>query len=376
LTKVPKEAFYDFTELATSLNYPVEKHTVTTDDGYILTYYRIQAKNTQIRSGLTPILLNHGLLDSSDSFIINDEAQAPGFIIANAGYDVWVSNNRGNKYATEHVNSVEYNSSDADSKFWDFSWQEMSLYDLPAGLKYIGEITGQSVHYAGHSEGSTIMFAALARRDPTVLKHLNKFIALAPAVFLQHSTSPLVQAAGWIEAGKILKVYSNLVNKKKFGWMSDLNRKIYVSTCAIALPLCVTRVRLLSDADTSVDNTKRFKVTSGHYPAGSSIQNMYYWSQMFNNPAFSWYDYGKKGNIQAYGTEIPPVYDLSQITEPVYMFVGKFDHLASVADTAILRGKLTGSSRVEYRTYELGHGSFIWGKDVVTYVNDVLAVLA
>jgi len=373
---VPKEAYYNFAQLASSLNYPYEEHTVTTEDGYILTYFRIQAKNTQIRSGLPVVLLNHGLLDSSDSFIVNDEAQAPGLLIANAGYDVWLSNNRGNKYATGHVNSAQYNSSDSESKFWYFSWQEMSLYDLPAGLKYISEYTGSLVDYAGHSEGSTIMFAALARRDPTVLKYLGKFIALAPAVFLEHSTSKLVQVAGWLRAGKILKSFSDLVDRQKFGWMSDLNRKLYVTTCAVALPICVARVRLLSDADTSVDNTQRLKVTSGHYPAGSSVQNMYYWSQMFNNPVFSWYDYGKKGNVQVYGTQTPPEYDLSLITEPIYMFVGKFDHLASPADTATLRGKLTGSSHVEYRTYDLGHASFISGKDVATYVNDVLAVLS
>jgi len=374
LIKVPKEAFYDFTLLATTLGYPVEQHTVQTQDGYLLTYYRLQAKNTQIRSGLPVAFLNHGLLDSSDSFVVNDEGQAPGFLLANAGYDVWVANNRGNKYAVAHVDP-SFDADDGDNKFWQFSWQEMSQYDLPAGIKYVAGVTGQKVNYIGHSEGCTIMFAALARRDPTVVQYLNKFIALAPAVFLQHSTSPLVQVAGWIKAGKILEAYSNLIDKQKFGWMTTLTRKVYVTTCVLANTLCVARVRLLSDADTSVDNVKRFKVTSGHYPAGSSIQNMVYWSQMFNSPVFSMYDYGKKGNIQVYGTQTPPEYDLSKITEDIYMFVGKFDHLASPADTATLRGKLTGSSRVEYRTYDLGHGSFIWGKDVATYVNDVLAVL-
>jgi hypothetical protein len=29
-------------------NYPVENHTIITEDGYILLYFRIQAKNTKI----------------------------------------------------------------------------------------------------------------------------------------------------------------------------------------------------------------------------------------------------------------------------------------------------------------------------------------
>jgi len=33
--------------------------------------------------------MQHGLLDCSDTFIINDEEHAIGFALANAGYDVW-----------------------------------------------------------------------------------------------------------------------------------------------------------------------------------------------------------------------------------------------------------------------------------------------
>jgi len=372
LIKIPPEANYHFSELVSTLSYPLETHDVTTEDGYILTYFRIQAKNSQIRNGLPVVLLNHGLLDSSDSFVVNNEEQAAGFLLANAGFDVWFANNRGNRHCLRHTH---LDSSNADSAFWDFSWQEMSELDLPAGLQYIAQYTGRKVNFLGHSEGSTIMFAALARRDPVVLQHLDKFIALAPAVFLQHSTSLLVQVGGWIKAGTILKFFDSLLHRKKFGFQSDLARKLGESLCVVALPICIERVKLLSDADTSVDNVKRFPITVGHFPAGTSVQNIYYWSEMFNQKDFKKYDYGKEGNMQRYGTPTPPVYDLGQITEPIYMFVGEYDHLASPADTATLRGKLTGSSKVEYRRYALGHGSFIWGLNVAEYVNDAIAIL-
>ena len=74
----------------------------------------------------------HGLLSSSDVFIINDENKALAFVLANRGYDVWLGNNRGNKHARHHI---KY--SPDDIAFWDFTFEEMAIYDLPAAFNYI-----------------------------------------------------------------------------------------------------------------------------------------------------------------------------------------------------------------------------------------------
>ena len=67
------EAKLGFTDYCKYFGYPVETHFNTTDDGYILKFFRVQKKNTTIRKlGLTPIYLQHGLLDSSDTWLLND----------------------------------------------------------------------------------------------------------------------------------------------------------------------------------------------------------------------------------------------------------------------------------------------------------------
>lgn len=92
-----------FAQIITDLKavYPWESHRIYTDDNYILRTFRIQAKNSSITRGKPVILLQHGTLDSADDWIINEEQNSIGFRLANEGYDVWLSNSRGNKYALE-----------------------------------------------------------------------------------------------------------------------------------------------------------------------------------------------------------------------------------------------------------------------------------
>lgn len=65
--------------------------------------------------GKKVVYLQHGLVDSADTWIVNDEHLAPGLYLANLGYDVWVGNSRGNKYSTPKLNPKIKN-------FWDFSF--------------------------------------------------------------------------------------------------------------------------------------------------------------------------------------------------------------------------------------------------------------
>ncbi len=53
-----------------------------------------------------------------------DESLA--YILSDAGYDVWLGNNRGNTFSKQHQTL----SVDSDA-FWDFTYDEMAIYDFP-----------------------------------------------------------------------------------------------------------------------------------------------------------------------------------------------------------------------------------------------------
>ena len=125
---VDPDEHISFEEMVVRHEYPLETHYCITQDGYELKNYRIpggKGSKPDGKSGKHPVLLGHGLADSSDGFIYNEEHLAPAYVLANAGYDVWLINVRGNKHSNKNVKIDSSN-----KKFWDFSFHEMGLYDI------------------------------------------------------------------------------------------------------------------------------------------------------------------------------------------------------------------------------------------------------
>ena len=136
----------------------MEEHWTTTQDGYILALHRIpHGKEADPGLQRPVILVQHGLLCSSADWVVSDPSKGLGYILADAGYDVWLGNFRGNTYSRNHtVLDPEH----TRSGFWDFTWDEMAKYDLPAMLNYTLEYTGkEKIYYVGHSMGTTTYMA-------------------------------------------------------------------------------------------------------------------------------------------------------------------------------------------------------------------------
>lgn len=114
------------------------------------------------------------------------------YLLAEAGYDVWLGNARGNYYSRTHVRLRP----DAifNTDYWEFSWDEIGNIDLPTMIDYALEHTGQQrLHYIGHSQGTTSFFVMGSLR-PDYNQKIISMHALAPVAFLANSGHLLLRA--------------------------------------------------------------------------------------------------------------------------------------------------------------------------------------
>ena len=65
-----------------------------------------------------------------------------------------------------------------------------------------------------------------------------------------------------------------------------------------------------------------------HSPAGTSTKTVVHYAQEVNSKQFTHFDYGKVGNMAAYGQKNPPEFSLKAITVPVASYWGQNDWLA------------------------------------------------
>jgi pimeloyl-ACP methyl ester carboxylesterase len=158
-----------------------EEHKIQTIDGYILTCWRIPGKQTELtrENERQPIILQHGLLDSSYGWIFFDSDKLLVYQLIEEGYDVWIPNSRGNIFSKEHVNYTHYDYEKQNSKFWDFSFHEMAVYDLKAIVGYIKYITSaDKISYIGHSQGSAIFFVSYMTDPEFINNNIKAFASL------------------------------------------------------------------------------------------------------------------------------------------------------------------------------------------------------
>jgi len=342
-------------EFLAKYNIPVEEHWVTTDDGYILKVFRLA------RPGAPVLLLQHGLLATAWCWLVNSPSIAPGIQLYHEGYDIWLTNNRGNTFGKNHTTLNPKH----DKQFWNFTFMEMGQFDTPANIKYILQNTGKKdLTFVGWSQGVIQFLVAMAdaKIKAYVDKSVNLFVGIAPVSWMKHQKSELftgitkfhldglldtVWPYGFLEEGGGVDSTAQLFCKITFGKICKLVKGIFAGFSKLDSPGAITNL-------------------TAHFPGGCSSKDLRHFAQLIRSGQFDYFDYGPKGNIKEYGQKTPPPILTGKgektVSVPTALFIGSKDDLADVQDVPTLVQHIDPSKLVYKRVFaDFSHTSYFTG---------------
>ena len=354
----------DFTDLCSLFGYYAEEHIVQTGDGYLLGLHRLpykkgeEAAATRVNAGprsiTKPVVyLHHGLLMNSEVWVcITDQERNLPFALVEKGYDVWLGNNRGNKYSKKSTrcppNSTE---------FWNFSMDQFAFHDIPDSIDYIISTTSQpSVSYIGFSQGTAQAFATLSIH-PTLNDKINCFIALAPAMSPAGLSNGIVDALMKASPDVLFLAFGRKsILSSATMWQSILYPPIFVRVIDISLSF------LFNWSGRNISPHQKLAAYP-HLYSFTSTKSVVHWFQIIRNKSFQMYD-DDTSNAMSIGASNyyykVAKFPTKNIKTPVILVYGGSDSLVDI--NVMLKELPRHTLAQEIKHFE--HLDFLWGQDV------------
>ncbi|KAK9503557.1 hypothetical protein O3M35_010090 [Rhynocoris fuscipes] len=341
-----------------------KKYQGITEDGYILTYHRIITKTP----GGQPVLFVPGLSLASDCWLLTGRKTDLAFQLADAGYDVWLGDRRGNWYSRAHV---QYKPT--SKEFWDFSFHESAIYDLPVFIDGIIHRTKYSkVIFFGHSMSGTEFFVLMSVRPEynDKIKIGIQFAPVAIAVPIKELKSPI-----WATVFSISDIIYRTLNYEGKYELAPRDAKLVETFRKCCAPSNFQEACFTFFGLSFGDNRQNYNKTlmgekMSHWPSGAALKTVYHMTQLFKTGEFRYFDYGMAENLRRYNRTTPPLYPLERVTAPVAIYFGGNDAFLNQRAIDKLVSRLPNVvevHKIEDPMYN--HMDFIWGINTSNLVN-------
>nr|GMD85326.1 triacylglycerol lipase 2-like [Ipomoea batatas] len=300
-----------------SQGYTCQEHKVTTEDGYILSLQRIPVGISGNKATKPPVLLQHGLF----------------------------------------------------MDYWEWSWDELVAYDLPATLQYVHDQTGQNMHYVGHSLGTLIAFSALSEHK--LLNLLRSAALLSPIAYLAQLRSSIAKFAANAHIAEAL--YKT--GMREFDPREEAAINVLEDICKKTNNNCSDLMSSFTGPNCCV-NSSRTVILLEHEPQSTATKNLIHIAQMVREGSITMYDYGSENeNNKHYGQSSPPAYAMANIPDdfPLFLSYGGQDYLSDVNDVKILLDQLhnhNGDKLLVKFIEDYAHADFVFGVNAKQLVYD------
>uniref|UniRef100_A0A8C8BJA9 Partial AB-hydrolase lipase domain-containing protein n=1 Tax=Otus sunia TaxID=257818 RepID=A0A8C8BJA9_9STRI len=334
------EQFMNISQKICFHGYPSEEYNVLTEDGYFLSINRIPHGKGETGSRL-PVLIVHGFSLDGGDWVDNLPSNSLGFILADEGYDVWIGNNRGNSWSRRHLNlSVD------QEEFWDFSFHEMAVYDLPAMVDFILRQTGQEkLFYIGHAQGNSVGFIAFSSM-PHLAEKIKLFFALAPLYTFHHVKGPVLKLAFLPDV--VLKV------REVFVCYTTKTQELSTTyTCSnlLTAEICENEIFIIGGYNKNL-NVVGSSASLGHsHLQGSRPHPLVL---LVSEPVNNWSIFPPQAT--------PPFYRIEDMTVPTALWSGGQDWVNPPPETRRLLPRITNLVRHEHLP-DWNHFDHHWGLD-------------
>ncbi|KAI8434022.1 hypothetical protein MSG28_012173 [Choristoneura fumiferana] len=354
--KIPEDGRLNFTELARKYGFRAEEIEVETEDGYLITVFRIRGKKK-------PVLVVHGMGGSSNTWLLRGK-KSLAVALAIEGYDVWCGNVRGNKYGRKHVSL----NPDKDDKFWDFSWHEIGLYDWRAIIDRVLKETKESkLNAIGHSQAVTSLLVLLSTK-PEYNDKVNLNIALAPVAYLNKIGPGFTQM---VKIGPIVFKLLDFLGINELFSENSIEKNLLQLFCTegyVTKDFCREGIYSWFGDPDGIE-AEFFPVIVGQQPAGVSKKILRHYNQVALSGNLAQYDYGVEKNMLLYGTSEPPEYNLSKVTAKMVLLYGENDLVATPTNVEQLASALPNVLYLQaIEKKEWTHTDFTWSKEMDKYL--------
>ncbi|KAJ6223183.1 hypothetical protein RDWZM_001728 [Blomia tropicalis] len=360
-----------FAELIASRGYFLQEYNVRTKDGYIIKVHRPVPLNYDPRTYnrfRKPVIAFHGLLNDASywywnsPYMTNNESYCGenfGFCMLRSGrYDLWVPNARGNGYSMGHV---KYSSK--QSKFWEFSWDDIANYDLPAVIDFVVRRTRRRrIGYVGFSQGGGTIMAALSLH-PRLTRIIHPVVLWAPAILVGRASSilgvPMRRLHGFLSIPTMFPIGNPAINPI-LQWQ--------ICRPLLGQALC----NFVSEQFFGSTNMNFTRIPTYTHFAPSSCSNwqVQHFGQNGESRRFARYTFPSvERNLARYGQTIAPEYPLHRIPPgfKILMIHGPSDTIIEPKDIleveAIFRRLRFNIIRHQVRNPSWSHIDFVIGME-------------
>ncbi|XP_060530809.1 lipase 3-like [Cylas formicarius] len=354
-------------QLVPKYGYPLEEHSLTTTDGYILVMYRIPYGKNHNTTNPYPVLMVHGAIGNPESFLSPSPHAGTAWYLADKGFDVWLLGIRGSTKSRKH-RSLD---PDRDRAFWEFGIHEIGIYDLTAAIDYILSRTNKNkLFYIGYSQGTTA-FLIMASVLPDYNDKISLGLNIAPCAFMNYNPSTVFRfiSTQW----ELLKHILDTLGLHEIPSLSAANfikdtMGLLCSEQTIFKDLCFIII-YTGGEDTGQINSLTPQLLFTQIPSTTSQRPFLHFLQLMKSEEFLYYDFGREENLKRYGRSKPPVYKLEDIRIPTAYVYSEHDTFCDAKGARKIIER-TSSKHVHRIQVPFGHVDFIMSDNLIQQVGE------